>query len=35
LFAFDKRVVIKGSQTLTGGRVLPGFKVTLKQVFAE
>lgn len=29
----DKRVVLKGSQVLTGGRVLPGFKVPLKQVF--
>jgi Uma2 family endonuclease len=29
----DKRVVLTGSQTLTGGRVLPGFKVKLKQLF--
>ena len=29
----DKRVVLRGSQTLTGGRVLPGFKVPLKQLF--
>jgi hypothetical protein len=29
----DKRVVLKGSQALTGGRVVPGFKVTLKQLF--
>lgn len=30
----DKRTVLKGSQTLTGGRVLVGFKVTLKQLFS-
>ena len=31
----DKRVVLRGSQTLTGGRVLPGFKVMLKQLFVS
>jgi Uma2 family endonuclease len=30
----DKRVVLRGSQTLAGGRVLPGFKVKLKTLFA-
>jgi Uma2 family endonuclease len=29
----QKRVVLKESQTLTGGHVLPGFKVTLKKMF--
>ena len=29
----NRRVVLRGSQTLTGGRVLPGFKVMLKQLF--
>ena len=31
----DKLVILRASQTLTGGRVLPGFKVTLKQLFAD
>jgi Uma2 family endonuclease len=31
--AAQKRVVLKESQTLTGGHVLPGFKVALKKLF--
>lgn len=31
----SKRVVVRGSQTLNGGDVLPGFKVKLKKLFAS
>jgi Uma2 family endonuclease len=29
----QKRIVLKDSQTLTGGHVLPGFRATLKKLF--
>jgi Uma2 family endonuclease len=32
--AVNHRIVVTGSQTLTGGDVLPGFKVKLKDLFA-
>ncbi|MBI3862908.1 MAG: Uma2 family endonuclease [Planctomycetia bacterium] len=30
----NKGVVLKGSQTLTGGKVLPGFKIKVDQIFS-